>query len=67
MVHKVEDSSPYHDPFALHLTFLDETDSQDDPGEISQVEDVVRLGGGRQKVGNGLLVHVQRSIHHHAG
>ena len=54
---------PDEDLFVLHLFLLDEADPQDDPGEVPQVEDVVRLGRGGQQVVHGLLVHLQRSAH----
>ena len=37
--------------FASTLTYLD------DPGEVSQVENVMRLGGSWKETGDGLRVH----------
>lgn len=37
---------PNHCPFTLYFIFLHQADSEDDPGEISQVEDIVRFSGG---------------------
>lgn len=37
---------PNHCPFTLYFIFLHQADSKNDPGEISQVEDIVRFSGG---------------------
>lgn len=55
--------SPDEDLLVLHLLLLDEADTQDDPGEVTQVEDVVGLGRRGQQVLHSLLVHLQRGRH----
>jgi len=51
---------PDHGLFVVDHALTDEADSDDDATEVSQVEDVVRLGGRRQQTGHRLLVDVHR-------
>lgn len=46
-----------------HVSIWHEEYAIDNPREISQVEHVVRLGGGGQKSLNGLLVYFHCSLH----
>jgi len=55
---------PGEDAFVLRLLFSDEADTHHDAAEVSQVKDVMRLGGRRKQVAHCHLVHLQRTTHH---
>ena len=48
----------------LHHLRRDEQHAPDHAGKVTQVEDVVGLGGRRQEVGYGLLVDAKRGLNH---
>lgn len=53
---------PLHGSWFLHCLWGGQQDSIDDPTEVSQVEQVVGLGGGGEEVLHGLFVGGQGAL-----
>ena len=60
-----ESAAPSEGPLGVDLFLADETTAEDDTTEVSQVEDVVRLGGRRQQVLHRSLVDLHGRRHYY--
>jgi len=55
--------APDHNVPVFDFVLANEADTYNDPTEISQVKDVMWLGGRRQETGRRLLVYVHYRFH----